>query len=55
MRKVIIAGLFGVFALGMTSCGAGHTCDAYRKADYSKYKVDHNQKIEMIQTLTETK
>ncbi|MEO9531137.1 MAG: hypothetical protein ABJG68_12565 [Crocinitomicaceae bacterium] len=53
MRKVVIAGLLGVFAIGMVSCGGGHTCDAYRKADYSEYKKEQNQKVEMIQELTE--
>ncbi|MEX1002768.1 MAG: hypothetical protein WDZ35_11690 [Crocinitomicaceae bacterium] len=55
MKKVILGGLLGVFALGMTSCGGGHTCDAYRQADYSKYKAEQNQKIELIQSLTEAK
>jgi hypothetical protein len=54
MRKVLIAGILGVFALGMTSCGGGHTCDAYRTSDYTKYKADHSQKVEMIQELTES-
>lgn len=54
MRKVLLAGLFGVFALGMGSCGAGHTCDAYRASDYTKYKADQNKKIEMVQSLTES-
>ena len=53
MRKVLLAGLLGVFALGMASCGAGHTCDAYRSVDYTKYKADHNKKIEMVQSLIE--
>jgi len=53
MKKGILAGLLGVFALGMVSCGGGHTCDAYRSADYSKYKAEQTQKIEMIQALTE--
>lgn len=54
MKKVIIAGLLGVFAIGMTSCGGGHTCDAYRQADYTKYKANQTQKIEMVQTLSES-
>lgn len=53
MKKFILGGLLGVFALGMTSCGGGHTCDAYRESDYSKYKKEQNQKVEMIQALTE--
>ncbi|MBK7128883.1 MAG: hypothetical protein IPM74_02740 [Crocinitomicaceae bacterium] len=47
MKKVILAGIAGVFVLGMTSCGGGHTCDAYRKADYTKYKAEQTKKIEL--------
>lgn len=53
MKKVLVAGILGVFALGMTSCGGGHTCDAYRTSDYSTYKKEQAQKMEMIQELTE--
>ena len=46
MRKVILLGTFGVFALGIVSCGGGgHSCDAYRKADYTKYKAKKDVKI----------
>ncbi len=48
MKKAVIAGVVGVFALGMLSCGGGHGgCDAYRKADYTKYKEVKTQKIEL--------
>ena len=40
MKKLLIAGVLGVFVLGVTSCGGGHTCDAYRTSDYSKYKAE---------------
>ena len=53
MKKLLVTGLFGAFALIMTSCGGGHTCDAYRASDYTKYKADQTQKIEMIQKLSE--
>jgi hypothetical protein len=53
MKKLILAGVLGVFALGFTSCGGGHVCDAYRTSDYTKYKADQNKKIEMVQSLTE--
>lgn len=53
MKKLVIAGFLGVFALGMFSCGHG-TCDAYNKTDYTKYKKEHNQKVQMIQELSET-
>ena len=49
MKKVLLAGLAGVFTLGMMSCGGGHgACDAYRKADYAKYKDQKTQKIQKI-------
>jgi hypothetical protein len=53
MKRVLIAGFLGVFALGMFSCGHG-TCDAYNQSDYTQYKKDNTQKIEMIQELSET-
>lgn len=55
MKKVVLAGILGVFAIGMASCGAGHKCDAYRTSDYTQYKADQNQKIEMVQTLSEAR
>lgn len=47
MKKFILAGIAGVFVLGMTSCGGGHKCDAYRSVDYSKYKAEQSKKIEI--------
>lgn len=47
MKKFILAGIAGVFVLGMTSCGGGHTCDAYRTSDYTKYKAEKSKKIEV--------
>lgn len=50
MKKVLLAGLAGVFTLGMMSCGGGHgACDAYRKSDYAKYKQQKTQKIQIIE------
>lgn len=46
MKRILIIGALGVFVLGMTSCGAGHTCDAYRTADYTKYKIEKTKKAE---------
>ena len=54
MKKVLIAGILGIFAIGMVSCGGGHTCDAYRTSDYSKYKKDHNQKVQILEDLSKT-
>jgi len=50
MKKLVLAGVVGVFALGMLSCGGGHGggCDAYRKADYAKYKETKTLKMEFI-------
>ena len=49
MKKALLAGVVGVFALGMLSCGGGHGgCDAYRKSDYTKYKAEKTQQIELI-------
>tara|TARA_B100000809_G_C15007774_1_gene483825 strand:+ start:586 stop:753 length:168 start_codon:yes stop_codon:yes gene_type:complete len=46
MRKVILIGAIGVLSIGAVSCGGGgHSCDAYRKADYSKYKVKKDIKV----------
>lgn len=46
MKKAVLAGVLGVFALTMVSCGGGHGCDAYRKSDYTKFKEQKKQKIE---------
>jgi hypothetical protein len=53
MKKIAFGAILGLFVVAISSCG--HTvCDAYGgQADYSKYKTDHNKKIEMIQALTE--
>lgn len=49
MRKLILIGAVGVLAIGATSCGGGgHSCDAYRKADYSKYKAKKDIKVKEI-------
>ena len=49
MKKVILIGALGVFAIGAASCGGGgHSCDAYRKADYSKYKVKKDIKVKQV-------
>ncbi|MBI3134398.1 MAG: hypothetical protein HYZ14_06935 [Bacteroidetes bacterium] len=47
MKKIVLTGIVGAFVLGMTSCGGGHTCDAYRKADYTKYHAEQSKKIEL--------
>ena len=41
MKRIVLTGIVGVFLLGMASCGGGgHTCDAYRTSDYTKYKSE---------------
>lgn len=53
MKKLLIAGVIGVFALGVLSCGGGRgTCDAYREADFSKYKAEKTKKIELSNFVT---
>ena len=47
MKKVVLTGIVATFILGMTSCGGGHSCDAYRSADYTKYKAEQSKKIEV--------
>ena len=43
MRKLILAGAVAILTV---SCGGGgHSCDAYRTADYSKYKVKKECKV----------
>lgn len=52
MKRLLITGAIGLFFVALSSCGGGHICPAYGgKADYSKYKVEHNQKVQMIQEL----
>jgi len=50
MKKVILLGAIGVLALATTSCGGGggHSCDAYRKADYTKYKAKKDIKAKVV-------
>ncbi len=36
MKKVLIGSSVVMLFLATVSCGGGHTCDAYRKADYTK-------------------
>lgn len=53
MKKGILAGIVGVFALGMVSCGGGHgSCDAYRQSDYTKYKNEKAQEMGVSQFFT---
>jgi hypothetical protein len=54
MKKLLAIGALAFFSLTFTSCGGGHICDAYGgQADYSSYKAEQIQKIEMVQVLTE--
>lgn len=52
-KKLAVVAVLSVFCLGMIGCGHG-SCDAYNKSDYQKYKVEHNQKMRLVQELTET-
>lgn len=46
MKKLIAIALGAFFGFGIVSCGHGD-CDAYHKADYSKYKIEkqHDQEV----------
>jgi hypothetical protein len=56
MKKLLLAGVIGVFALGMLSCGGGHgSCDAYRKSDYTKFKAEKTKKIELSNFILKAK
>lgn len=49
MKKVLLVAVVGVLAIASTSCGGGgHSCDAYRKADYTKYKAKKDIKMNPI-------
>jgi hypothetical protein len=51
MRKVITLSALGIIALAATSCGGGgHSCDAYRKADYTNHKAKKDIKTKVIST-----
>ena len=52
MKKAVLAGVLGVFVIAITSCGGGHTCDAYRKSDYTKYKAEQSKKIDFKKIAT---
>ncbi|UKN03031.1 hypothetical protein K6119_05815 [Paracrocinitomix mangrovi] len=54
MKKALLVSVLGVFALGMFSCGHS-SCDAYRTTDYTKYKKEQNQKIQLLEDLTKTR
>lgn len=47
MSKLILIGIAAGLLIGMSSCGGGHLCEAYKKADYTKYKVEQSKKIEL--------
>ena len=48
MKKIVLTGIVATFVLAMTSCGGGgHSCDAYRSADYTKYKAEQSKKVEL--------
>ena len=55
MKKVLLLSALGVIALAATSCGGGgHSCDAYRKADYTK-KAKKDIKVKTISTIIKKK
>lgn len=51
MKKAILGVSILVLTLATVSCGGGHTCDAYRKADFNKKKeVKAAKKIQKVIT-----
>lgn len=51
MKKILTTLMAGTFLLAIASCGGGD-CDAYHKADYTKYKAEKQQK-EVIHTMAD--
>ena len=47
MKKILAIAFVGVFGLGIVGCGHGD-CDAYHKADYTKYKAEKQNHIELM-------
>ena len=55
MKKIIIGSSVVMLFLATVSCGGGHTCDAYRKADYTKKQTKKQivkAKIQDVKTKT---
>jgi hypothetical protein len=56
MKKVLLLSALGVMAIAATSCGGGgHSCDAYRKADYTNHKAKKDIKTKVISTFVKKK
>ena len=56
MKKVFLTGILGLFVLALTSCGGRHICEAYGgQADMTKIKQEHNQKVALIQEMSQAK
>jgi len=47
MSKLILIGVASALLIGMTSCGGGHLCEAYKTSDYTKYKTEKAKKIDL--------
>jgi len=55
MKRAIIGSSVILLLLATVSCGGGHTCDAYRKADYTKKqtkKVIVKAKVQKIKAIS---
>lgn len=55
MKKVLFSGAIALLALGSISCGGGHTCDAYRKADFTKKQSAKVSIKEAVKTVVKLK
>ena len=51
MKRVLVSGIIGVFLLGITACS--HEICYMNSSDPGMDRTDHNQKVEMVQELTE--
>ena len=46
-RKSLILGTVGAFMMALASCGGHGSCEAYNKADYTKYQEKQNKMAEL--------
>jgi hypothetical protein len=51
MKKLLLKSMPGIFLVTVTCCGGGNSgsiSDSFRAADYTKYKAEQAQKIELF-------
>ena len=52
MKKIVAVGILGLFVFAISSCNNHEIC-YMNSADYSKNKIEHNQKFETLQEMSE--